>query len=68
MPQESTDLPGHVRDRIVGLGIPYPERFAAVPFPSLGDRSILEALGERRGEAEVLSLLSRMEGYLGRPA
>jgi hypothetical protein len=63
---ELDDLPGPVRERILKLGIPSPERFASVPFPALGDRSILDVLEERDGQQEVLSLLSRMEGYLGR--
>jgi hypothetical protein len=63
---ELDDLPGPVRERILKLGIPSPERFASVPFPALGDRSILDVLEERDGQEEVLSLLSRMEGYLGR--
>lgn len=66
MQREMDDLPGPVRERILSLGIPSPERFASVPFPALGDRSILEALGERHGQDEVLSLLSRIEGYLSR--
>jgi hypothetical protein len=60
------DLPGPVRERILGLGIPNPERFAAVPFPALGNRSIVDVLGDRHGQEEVLSLLGRIEGYLGR--
>jgi hypothetical protein len=63
---ELDNLPGPVRERILKLGIPSPERFASVPFPALGDRSILDVLEERDGQEEVLSLLSRMEGYLGR--
>jgi hypothetical protein len=66
MQRELEDLPGHVRERILRLGIPSPERFASVPFPALGDRSILEVVEERHGQDEVLSLLSRIEGYLGR--
>lgn len=60
------DLPGPVRERIMRLGIPCPERFAAVPFPALGNRSIVDVLGDRGGQDEVLSLLGRIEGYLGR--
>jgi hypothetical protein len=60
------DLPGPVRERIMRLGIPNPERFAVVPFPALGNRSIVDVLGDRAGQDEVLSLLGRIEGYLGR--
>lgn len=60
------DLPGPVRERILRLGIPSPERLAAVPFPALGNRSILDILEERHGQDEVLALLGRIEGYLGR--
>lgn len=60
------DLPGHLRERILRLGIPNPERFATVPFPSLGDRTITEALSEPGGEEAVLALLARIAGYLGR--
>lgn len=66
MHHELDDLPGPVRERILRLGIPCPERFAATPFPALGDRSILDVLEERYGQDEVLSLLSRIESYLGR--
>ncbi len=66
MQHELDDLPGPVRERILKLGILCPERFAATPFPALGDRSILEVLEQRHGRDEVLSLLSRIEGYLGR--
>lgn len=66
MDHELVDLPGPVRERILRLGIPYPERFASVPFPALGNRSIMEVLAERQGEDAVFSLLARIEGYLGR--
>lgn len=66
MERQLEDLPGHVRDRILGLGIPDPDRFASVSFPALGDQSIVEAMGQRDGEEAVLSLLERLEGYLGR--
>jgi hypothetical protein len=66
MDHELVDLPGPVRERILRLGIPYPERFASVPFPALGNRSIMDVLAERHGEDAVLSLLARIEGYLGR--
>ena len=66
MDQELADLPVPIRDRILRLGVPNPERFATVPFPALGNRSILDALEERHGEDAVLSLLARIEGYLGR--
>jgi hypothetical protein len=66
MEHELDHLPGPVRERILSLGIPCPERFASVPFPALGDRSILDVLEERHGQDEVLSLLGRIEGYLGR--
>jgi hypothetical protein len=66
MDNELAELPVPIRDRILRLGIPHPERFASVAFPSLGNRSIMDALGERNGEDAVLSLLARIEGYLGR--
>ena len=68
MQNELDDLPGPVRERILTLGIPSPERFASVPFPALGNRSIIDVLEEWDGEDEVLSLLSRIEAYLGRLA
>ena len=60
------DLPGPVRERIMRLGILNPGRFAVVPFPALGNRSIADVLGDPAGQDEVLSLLGRIEGYLGR--
>jgi hypothetical protein len=66
MDPDLADLPGPVRERILRLGVPHPERFASVAFPALGNRSIVEALAERQGEDAVLSLLNRIEGYLGR--
>jgi hypothetical protein len=66
MDHELVDLPGPVRDRILRLGIPHPERFASVPFPALGNRSIMDVLGEGHGDDAVSALLTRIEGYLAR--
>jgi hypothetical protein len=66
MTQDLADLPGPVRERILRMGIPHPERFAAVPFPALGNRSIMDVLAEEDGEEAVRTLLTRIEGYLGR--
>ena len=66
MDHQLAALPAPVRDRILRLGIPNPERFTSVRFPALGNRSIVDVLAERHDHDEVLSLLRRIEGYLGR--
>jgi hypothetical protein len=60
------DLPRTVRDRILGLGLPNPDGLATVPFPALDDRTIAQAAADDRGEEAILSLLDRVERYLGR--
>jgi hypothetical protein len=60
------DLPQSLRDRILRLGLPNPEGLATVPFPVLGNRTIAQAATEGRNEDAILSLLDRVERYLGR--
>jgi hypothetical protein len=59
-----SDLPHHIRKRILGLSQPDPEQWVLKTIPALGNQSIIETMNSEGGEVKIVDYIGRLEGYL----